>query len=142
MHRPWAGAHIIAIDPGRDKCGIAALAQEARLLHKAVVATSALVQTLAEMVGDAPHATIIIGDGTSSQDAQTALRQAIPGLPLEVVPEAHSTERALERWRDIVAPRGWRRLVPRALRFPAEPIDDFAAWILADDHAQKKGTPY
>ncbi|MBM3501853.1 MAG: hypothetical protein FJX74_24635 [Armatimonadetes bacterium] len=134
MSRPWAGAAVIAVDPGRDKCGLAAVAADGRLLHRAVVPTPELAQRLAAMVPDAPEATLLIGDGTSSREAQAALREALPATPLAVVPEAHSTERALERWRDTVAPPGWRRLLPRALRFPAEPIDDFAAWILAEDH--------
>ena len=142
MSGPWAGARVIAIDPGRGKCGLAALGPDARLLFKAVVPTSELADHLTGMIPDALDAAVVIGDGTSSKDAQAALRQALPDLTLVVVPEAHSTERALERWRDVVAPRGWRRFVPRAFRFPPEPIDDFAAWVLAEDFLPKKGTPY
>jgi len=133
VSRPWVAARVIAVDPGRDKCGVAALGPEGRLLYRAVVPTADLATHLADVFSDTPGATLLIGDGTSSKEAQAALRRAMPTVSLEVVPEAHSTERALERWRDTVAPRGWRRLLPRALRFPAEPIDDFAAWVLAEE---------
>jgi hypothetical protein len=141
VSRPWAGAQVIALDPGREKCGLAALNADGRLLYRTVTPTAQLPHHLAELLRDAPEATVLIGDGTSSQALQAALRAAIPGLALTVVPEAHSTERALERWRDTVPPRGWRRLLPRPLRFPSEPIDDFAAWLLADDHKDRGQAP-
>jgi len=133
-----AGGAIIAIDPGRDKCGLAALAADGRLLLKAVVPTAELPGHLARMVSEAPEAAVIIGGGTSSKAARAALRQALPDLAVEVVDEEHSTERGLERWRDTVPPSGWRRLLPRALRFPPGPIDDFAAWILAEEHLKDR----
>jgi len=128
------GAQVIAIDPGRKKCGLAALAGDGRLLHKAVVPTAELAAHLARLLPDAPQACALIGDGTTSRDVQAAIRAAFPGLAVEVVAEQHSTLRALERWRDVEPPRGWRRLLPRPLRFPSAPIDDFAAWILAEDY--------
>jgi len=133
-----AGGAIIAIDPGREKCGLAAVAADGRLVEKAVVPTGELPDRLARMLSAAPEADVIIGGGTSSKTVQAALRQALPDLTAAVVDEEHSTERALERWRDTVPPRGWRRLLPRSLRFPPGPIDDFAAWILAEDYLTKK----
>jgi hypothetical protein len=91
------------------------------------------------MLSAAPEVTVIIGGGTSSKTAQAALRRVLPELAIQVVDEEHSTERALERWRDTVPPRGWRRLLPRSLRFPPGPIDDFAAWVLAEDYLMGEG---
>ena len=133
MSDPWSGARVLAIDPGRGKCGVAALDAEGRLLYKTIVPAADLAGRVSQMLGAAPEAAVIIGAGTASRDLQAALRAARPGLALEVVAEQHSTERALERWRLVEPPRGWRHLLPRSLRFPPGPLDDFAAWILAED---------
>ncbi len=127
-HRP-----IVAIDPGRDKCGIAALDAGRGLAEKIVVPTPDLPSALAEILLRHADAHVVIGDGTGSSDAQAAVLARSPELELCEVAEHHSTERALERWRDAVS--GWRRLLPRSLRFPPGPIDDFAAWVLAEEYA-------
>lgn len=126
---------IVAIDPGREKCGIAALDADRSLAEKLVVPTPDLPSALAELVREHPDAHLVIGDGTGSTDVQAAVLAGSPDLTLREVSEHHSTERALERWRDTVSPTGWRRLLPRSLRFPPGPIDDFAAWILAEEYA-------
>ena len=133
------GGAVIAIDPGRDKCGLAAVAADGRLIEKAVMPTGDLPDHLARMLSAAPEVTVIIGGGTSSKTAQAALRRVLPELAIQVVDEEHSTERALERWRDTVPPMGWRRLLPRSLRFPPGPIDDFAAWVLAEYYLMGEG---
>jgi RNase H-fold protein (predicted Holliday junction resolvase) len=130
----WTGARVIAIDPGREKCGLAALDGEGRLLQKAVVPTNELTGLLARVLPETPAASVAIGGGTYSHELQDALHEALPDLTVTIIPEAHSTERALERWRSVEAPRGWRCLLPRSLRFPPGPIDDFAAWTLAEEY--------
>jgi len=129
-----AADFIIAIDPGREKCGIAVLTAAGTPVERDITPTRDLPDALNELLHKHPNSHVVIGDGTSSEQAQAAIAEAIPELGLATVPESHSTERALERWRDVTALAGWRRLLPRSLRFPPGPIDDFAAWILAEDH--------
>jgi len=117
------------------------LAPDGRLLYKAVVPTAELPGYVAHIGTDAAEAVIAIGDGTSSKEAQAALREALPAARIVEVTEAHSTERALERWRDLEAPCGWRRFVPRSLRFPPGPVDDYAAWVLAEDYLRRQPKP-
>jgi RNase H-fold protein (predicted Holliday junction resolvase) len=131
------GEHLIGIDPGRDKCGLAVLDDTGAPIDKFVVATGSLVGALEHCLGEYPQSTVVIGDGTGSGDLQAAIAEALPDLGLHPVAEHHTTERALELWREVEPVRGWRRLLPRALRFPARPIDDLAAWILAADYLGK-----
>lgn len=128
------GETVIAIDPGREKCGLAVLDGAGELLDKFVVATPSIAGALEHCLGEHGTSRIIVGDGTGSKDLQAAIAQALPSPTLEIVPEERTTERALELWRDVEPPRGWRRLLPRSLRFPGQPIDDFAAWIMALDY--------
>jgi hypothetical protein len=48
------------------------------------------------------------------------------------VPERDTTRRARERYFADHPPRGWRRLIPLSLQTPSVPIDDYAAWIIAE----------
>jgi len=121
---------VIAIDPGRDKCGLAAVDSRGRLLKRSIVPAPDTPAALRELLTDFLEADLIIGDGTGSE----AVSDLLGDVSLTVVPEAHTTDRALELWRDEVQPTGWRRLLPRALRFPPGPIDDYAAWVLARDY--------
>jgi len=125
---------VIAIDPGRAKCGVAVVAPDGTLLAKSVVDLADLTPLLEQLLPAHEDSSLIVGDSTGSQGVCQALEAAFPHLRLERVPEYRSTERALARWRDTVRPQGWRKLLPRPFRFPNEPIDDFAAWILAEDH--------
>lgn len=125
---------VIAIDPGRDKCGFAAVAAGGRLLKRSIVPTPDVSAALRDLRTDFPEADLIIGDGTGSE----AVSALLGNVTLTVVPEAHTTDRALELWRDEVQPTGWRRLLPRSLRFPPGPIDDYAAWVLARDYLETR----
>ena len=50
---------------------------------------------------------------------------------LAVVDEYRTTDAAREEYWRIHPPAGWRRLVPRGMLVPPEPVDDLAALILA-----------
>ncbi|MGQ9733231.1 MAG: pre-16S rRNA-processing nuclease YqgF [Candidatus Zipacnadales bacterium] len=128
-------ARVIAIDPGREKCGLAIVNIEGTLLEKRIVPTPSLPVTLASLITpDTPPTHVAIGDSTACAQVRGAISELLPQLHVHLVPEHHSTERALQRWRETEPPRGWRRLLPRSLRFPSCPLDDFAAWILAEDY--------
>lgn len=133
------GEAVIAIDPGREKCGVAVLDRTGHLLDKFVVGTPSVAQALAGCLRQHATSRVIVGDGTGSRDLRTAIAEELPSVTVEVVPEERTTERALELWRDVEPPQGWRRLLPRSLRFPSQPIDDFAAWILARDQLGRAG---
>lgn len=134
MTGPATGDTVTAVDPGRDKCGVAVLDQSGAVLDKFVVRTDSFVGALRHCLQEYPHSHVIVGDGTGSEDLQARIAEEFPDLTLELIPEQRSTERALELWRDVEPARGWRRLLPRSLRFPLRPIDDFAAWVLAADY--------
>ena len=128
------GDTVTAIDPGRDKCGVAVLDESGAVLDRFVVRTDSFVGALRHCLEEYPHSHVIVGDGTTSEALQARIADELPDLTFDLVPEQHTTERALELWRDVEPARGWRRLLPRSLRFPRRPIDDFAAWVLATDY--------
>ena len=128
MSRP-----VLAIDPGRDKCGVAVLSPAGALLFRQVVPTAQLENVVSTLVEK--HApTIIMGNGTTSAAAKERV-EALGGA-VTLVDEYRTTDAARAAYWEAYPPRGWRRLVPRGLLVPPVPVDDFAAVILAQRFLQ------
>lgn len=124
---------ILAIDPGRAKCGLAIVTRDGKILHREIVETARLVSAVTSLVERFHPTQTLIGDGTQSATLRKALRAALPELPLESVPEAFTSQRARTRWWQVNPPLGVARLVPTTLRTPPVPWDDWVAVILAED---------
>ncbi|MFC2742935.1 MAG: pre-16S rRNA-processing nuclease YqgF [Selenomonas artemidis] len=119
---------VLAIDPGRDKCGIAVLSPQGDVLLHEIVPTGALETRVSELAAEyAPR--IIMGDGTTS--AATKARIEVQVGAVTLVDEYRTTEEGRRLYWAENPPRGWRRLVPRGLLTPTVPVDDFAAVALA-----------
>ena len=61
---------IAAIDPGREKCGLAVVDESGEVLEQEVVATVWLTDELAERVRRYLPARILIGNGTTGKEAE------------------------------------------------------------------------
>ncbi len=127
---------VLAIDPGRSKCGIAVVADgaEAEVLHRAVVPTDHLRQAVSELTARHRPEAILVGDGTTASEAAKAAEQA--GAPVKVVDERLTSVEARKRYFVENPPRGLRRLIPVSLQTPSQPIDDYVAIILAERYLQ------
>ena len=119
---------VLAIDPGRDKCGIAVLSPQGDVLLHEIVPTAALETRVSELAAEyAPR--IIMGDGTTSAAAKARIEAQAGAVIL--VDEYRTTEEGRRLYWAENPPRGWRRLVPRGMLVPPVPVDDFVAVILA-----------
>ena len=101
---------IAAVDPGRDKCGLAIVAENGKVLDQAVVATVWLVEEMVTRIKEFGPELLLIGNGTTSK---------------RVYWEAHP-------------PTGWRRFFPTSMQVPPVPVDDFVAVILAQRYLINK----
>ena len=118
----------LAIDPGRDKCGIAVLSPQGDVLLHEIVPTGALETRVSELAAEyAPR--IIMGDGTTSAAAKARIEAQVGAVTL--VDEYRTTEEGRRLYWAENPPSGWRRLMPRGLLTPTVPVDDFAAVALA-----------
>jgi len=126
---------VIAVDPGRDKCGVAVVGRQGGVLCKSVVAAGRMAAVVAELAMRHTVDTVVLGDRTGRKDAMAALAAIRPGgreLTIRLVDEHRSTDEARARyWRDH-PPRGLARLVPVTLRVPPVPVDDYVAVIIAE----------
>ena len=121
---------IIAIDPGRDKCGVAILSGDGSFMQE-VIKTDELCTWVIDSYrrcGDVP---VIIGNGTGSQSAYERLRTECNVEPL-FVEEYKTTEEARRRYWQENPPAGWKRLLPTSMQVPPVPVDGYVAVILAE----------
>ncbi len=129
---------ILAIDPGRVKCGVAIVQTDKTVLHQEVVGShpNALITLLLHLSRTFAPQTVLIGNGTHCKAVTEAVRVALPHLTPVLVDEAYTSERARTRFLRAHPPRGLARLVPFGLRTPHAPYDDYVAVILAEDFLQ------
>lgn len=125
---------VVAVDPGRDKCGVAVVDAWGRVAEKAVVDTADLAHVISELVRRREYkvAAVVVGDRTGARDTVRRLTDAGVSKDLiHLVDEHRSSEIGRRRyWRDN-PPRGWRRLIPVGLQVPPGPYDDYVAVELA-----------
>lgn len=122
---------IIAIDPGREKCGVAIVAGNGIVLRHKIIATVDVVETVREAMNGKAVSRVILGDATASQEVRKHLSAAFSEIELIIIAEKNSTLEARPLyWKDN-PPQGWRRFFPLSLQVPPVPIDDYAAIVLA-----------
>lgn len=120
---------VLALDPGRDKCGLAVVRRDGTCTRREVVPTSALNTRLRTLAVESGATVIVYGDRTGRAIAEEALR-GLPHLHGVAVDEHRSTEAARALYFTVNPPRGLRRLLPRGFLVPPCPVDDYAAWVL------------
>ena len=122
---------IMAVDPGRDKCGMAVIDNQGEVLWRQVIETSALGETAKARAEEFLPACLILGNGTTSKAAEGRLKSALPEMTLKVVDEYRTTDEARKLYWQVNPPKGWRKLLPVTMQVPPEPVDDLVAVILA-----------
>jgi len=129
--------NILAIDPGRDKCGFAAMQGDGGVLEQKVIRTAELAAVVQAAVCAYRPTALIIGNGTTSKAAQNIIKQTVPDLQLIAVDEYRTTDDAKKRYWMVHPPLGWRHFLPVTMQVPPVPVDDFVAVILAERYIRK-----
>lgn len=99
-----------------------------------IVPTGHLKDEVAACLKQYKPGTILMGNATWSKKLKPRVKEAAGTIPLKLVDEKHSTERARLRYLRKNPPGGLWRLLPITLQVPKEPYDDFAAIVLAEDY--------
>ena len=123
---------LLAVDPGREKCGIAIVTYTRDVLEQGIIPLDALTSRVAYCVGRYGIQLIVLGDRTGAKDARRIIRQAGMSTEIAFVDEHHSSELGRRRYLLAHPGRGWQRLLPLGLRTPDRPYDDYVAVILAE----------
>lgn len=125
---------IIAIDPGRQKCGIALVDHQGQVIKKQIVASDELVKTVEEMIIDYPEAEIVLGDRTASRLFFAKLKDL--SRTIHFIDEDRSSLEGRYRYLKENT-KGLAKLLPIGLRVPNQPFDDYVAVILAERFLKK-----
>lgn len=126
---------VLAIDPGREKCGIAVVHRQQGVITQTIIATTELREIALQLMEKYQLTIAVIGDRTTSQTAQAVLAGIQSGgQQLAVIPvnEHRSTDEARKRYWQDQPPTGWKRLLPTTMQVPPRPVDDYVAVILAE----------
>ncbi len=128
------GQVVLAIDPGRCKCGVAVVAQAdvPQVLHRAVVETDGVFEVVCSLCSRYFVDLILLGDGTTSGNFSKLAEKC--GVEVRIVDEKLSTVEARKKYFQQNPPRGLRRLIPVSLQTPPQAYDDYVAVILAERH--------
>ena len=127
---------VLAVDPGRRKCGLAIVTGELQCLQHLVVAREDLLQEVRHCMDRWGVQRVLVGGATGSKPVVQELQKEL-AVEIEVVDEFRTTERARGRYFRDHPPRGVWRLVPLGLQVPPVPIDDYAALVMAEDYLNR-----
>ena len=122
---------ILAIDPGREKCGVI-VGDDNLVLNRAVVSTTNLASVLREWCDRYRVTQVIVGDKTGREEIRRLVANELPGIPVAMIQEIGTSLMARRRYFADHPPRGWRRLLPLSMQVPPEPYDDYAAVIILE----------
>ena len=128
-------AHVLAVDPGRDKTGVAVLTKTAQLVMMDIVPTVSIQKELEALLDRYPAVSYMVcGNGTNHKAVGTIATHVAEeqGKGFTFVNEKHTTEEARRRYFEVHPPKGWRKLVPKGMLYPPVPVDDITAWIIGE----------
>lgn len=134
-------AVIVALDPGTDKCGLAVLTLDARVVAKVVVSPDRVPAAIAEALGARDAEALVIGDRTAKSDLLRLIDESVIRRFRRGVVEVDEHLSSLEgrgRYLDDHRPRGIARFIPKGLRTPSEPYDDYAAVVLGERYLRAR----
>ena len=120
---------ILAIDPGREKTGIAILKNSDVLEHK-IVNSEELVQIIKSLLEKYIIKTIVMGNGTSSKKKYDLLKREFIDRDIVLINEYRTTDEARKLYFQENPPKGWKKLIPLGMQVPPVPVDDYAAIVI------------
>lgn len=127
--------YVLAVDPGRDKTGIAILTKTAQLVMMDIVSTDSVPCELQSLLAMYPTVSVLVcGNGTNHKAVGSIVKEVAEELEkvFAFVNEKYTTEEARRRYFEVHPPIGWRKLVPKGMLYPPVPVDDITAWIIGE----------
>lgn len=120
---------ILAIDPGREKTGIAILKNSDVLEHE-IINSEELVQIIKSLLEKYIIKTIVMGNGTSSKKKYDLLKREFMDRDIVLINEYRTTDEARKLYFQENPPKGWKKLIPLGMQVPPVPVDDYAAIVI------------
>lgn len=130
---------IMAIDPGRDKTGLAIVDENLNSKEIKIVKSTELKESIFFFLEKYKAQgininTIAIGDGTCSKKYYDEIKNYLKDqlIDLVFVDEYNTTAEARLRYWECNPPSGLKKLLPISWLTPPVPVDDYTAWIIGE----------
>ena len=128
---------VLAIDPGKYKCGLV-LADifKRKVMEALVVESTLLVNYVFELQKQYSELDVLIGNGTTSD---SFIKQfSFLNKKVFIVDEKNTTLRARERYFEIFPAKGIKRLLPKEILIIDLNLDAISALIILEDYSKFK----
>ncbi|AMA09365.1 pre-16S rRNA-processing nuclease YqgF [Picosynechococcus sp. PCC 73109] len=123
----------LGFDPGRDKCGLAALDDQGQLLNHGVIAADQAPNIAKEWCQRYGVSLVVMGNQTTAKEWHQKLTAVLPpAMAIAFINERNSTLEARDRYWQMYPPNLFQRLLPQGMRLPPRPIDDIVAILLVE----------
>ncbi|MDD5382863.1 MAG: hypothetical protein PHH60_04325, partial [Candidatus Margulisbacteria bacterium] len=103
---------IIAIDPGREKCGLAVLDKEGRVLERKILPRKEAVPALPAYIAKYGLSTLVVGKGSFGKELEKEILKSDLSANVIFVSEKYSTLEARKLYWQENKPKGLWQLVP------------------------------
>ena len=130
---------VIAIDPGKSKCGLVLAETCEKKVYRAIILKSELIEGyLSDLITFEDISKIIIGNGTTSGE----IREKLVLLKKEIITfeEKNTTFRAKARYFELFPVTGLKFLIPREIFILNKNLDAISALIILEDYCKMKFT--
>tara|TARA_B100001989_G_scaffold159063_1_gene113922 strand:+ start:752 stop:1189 length:438 start_codon:yes stop_codon:yes gene_type:complete len=130
---------LIAIDPGKCKCGLVMVDVNKKKVDQAIVINTELLPKYVKNLKSAQNISkFIIGNGTTSK--QNIEKLEFIKNDLIVFEEKNTTFRAKERYFELFPIEGFKILLPREFFIMNKNLDALSALIILEDYCNDKFT--
>ena len=130
---------VIAIDPGKSKCGLVLAKKSEKKVYKAIILKSELLENyVRNLITAEDISQIIIGNGTTSRE----IREKLYFFKKEIITfeEKNTTYRAKGRYFELFPVSGLKFLIPREVFILNKNLDAVSALIILEDYCKTKFT--
>ncbi len=132
-------SRVIAIDPGKSKCGLVLADIGQKKVYEAIIIKSAFIENhVRNLITTEDVSQIIIGNGTTSRE----IREKLYFFKKEIITfeEKNTTYRAKVRYFEIFPISGLKFLMPREVFILNKNLDAISALIILEDYCKMKLT--
>jgi len=128
---------ILAIDPGKFKCGLVLAEINKKKIYEAIILKSEFLEDYIRNLNNLEDISkIIIGNGTTSDE----IRQKLDFFKKEIITfeEKNTTYRAKSRYFELFPISGLQFFIPREVFILNKNLDAISALIILEDYCKMK----
>lgn len=128
----------LAIDPGKDKCGIALVYSDSTPVLLDIILRNRLDTYLKKLFHKYNIEIILLGNGTHSEKIKKMIKKH-DFSPIVLVDEENTTFQAEKRYREEHPLKGFKRILNIFASWtPSRDVDDYAALIIAEKYLKNR----